>query len=93
MAFPNYAEPLGTAVPNTPPAPPAPQSTSGAITTDIGRTESATQTALATLGIESPQQGTPALDANHQPVIAGCSSVALNNYYGGSVGSTGTKFS
>lgn len=39
------------------------------------------------------QQGTAALTAATQQTIAGCPSVQINNYYGGSVGSVGTKFS
>lgn len=89
--IPDYLPPLGDAI--TPPTGniTVPQSPSGVINNDTGRTEAATQTALGSLEIEGTQQGTPTLTT---PVtIAGCPSVAQNNFYGGNAGSQGNKVS
>jgi len=92
--IPDYLPPLGDAI--TPPTGDitVPQSPSGVINTDTGRTESATQTALGLLEIEGTQQGTVVI-SSVSSITAGVPQAALqvNNFTGGSVGSTGNKFS
>ena len=87
---------------NTPPATGLlvpPQSPSGDITGEAAtfnytNTITSTQYYLGSvLIVEGPQQGKVALDAAHQQTIAGCPSVQINNWYSGSVGTVGTKFS
>jgi hypothetical protein len=61
--FPNYAVPEGTAVPAPSGALVAPQSPSGAITMNTGRSESATETFLSTFGETVEQQGSVVINA------------------------------
>lgn len=61
--YPNYAPPEGTAVPSPTGALAPPQSPSGAVTTNTGRSESATQTFLGTRGESDPQAGVAQLNA------------------------------
>ena len=72
------APPLGDGTPGAPPIPP--QSPSGAITTNIGQSESNTQTYLSGLPIDGTQQGAAALV--NPPTIAGTTSVSFYNWNG-----------
>jgi hypothetical protein len=60
-----------------------------------GQGELHTQEYLSTIGENIPQSGAPALTNASQQVIAGVAASALQvfNFYGGSVGSVGNKFS
>jgi hypothetical protein len=61
--FPNYAVPEGTATPTPTGSLNPPQSPSGAITTNTGRSETATETFLSQFGESEVQQGTAAINA------------------------------
>jgi hypothetical protein len=87
---------------NTPPATgliTVPQNPSGSVTNQSAtfnhtNTITSTQEMLANvLMVQGPQQGKIALDAAHQQTIQGCPNVQINNWYSGSVGTVGTKFS
>jgi hypothetical protein len=57
-------------------------------------TISSTQQELANvLEVQSPQSGVPALTNSTQQTIQGCPSVQISNWYSGSVGVVGNKFS
>ena len=87
-------QPIGDGVPPATGEIVVPQSPSGAIMTDTGLTESATETYLQTeLQPESAQWGTPTLTS--APQIAGVAAGDLQWYAwnSGSVGSVGSKFS
>jgi hypothetical protein len=97
--FPNYVEPIGTAVTNTPAAATPPQSPSGTIAAEPNRGELITESYLANvLGVESFQEGTVTLTS--APTIAGVAAADLGwtnmvqefNPQPG-YGSSGTKFS
>jgi hypothetical protein len=95
---PDYQPPIGTAVPNTPPAPNPPQSPSGSVTGEsaafnFAETVTSTQNFLQNnLQLESGQQGVPAQTV--QPQIAGVDpkAIAWNNATAGN-GTPGNKFS
>jgi hypothetical protein len=93
---PDYLPPLGDAVTPNPGDIVVPQSPSGTITTDTGRTETSTQTFLSGVGPNVPQQGTSSLTS--APSIAGTPEIQWTNQvqefnpFPG-YGSQGNKFS
>ena len=95
----DYQPPLGTATVPPTGSIAVPQSPSGSVTgesADFNFVETITSTEqelTSVLEVQSAQQGTPTLDASNQQTIAGCPSVAVNNFYGGNAGSVGNKFS
>jgi hypothetical protein len=78
-----------------------PQSPSGSVTNEsatwnYNAGETSTQYYLdSVLNIDAVQQGTPALNAISQVVLAGVAAgnLQVNNWYAGSYGTTGNKFS
>jgi hypothetical protein len=63
--FPNYAVPEGTATPSPTGSLNPPESPSGAITTNTGRNETATETYLSEFGESEAQQGATVANATN----------------------------